>query len=294
MPATVLERHQTSGLPEPVGPAPRPAARRSIDHPGAHTLFGSGWQGKAVRVDIVPQQPACAVPQEGRARDIPIGEQRSGGRAVPDGQPCLWARPLEALDSVGVALSCRRGQELYRQSDATDQWYRLVSGLAKEQALLPDGRHQIVDFLLPGDFFGFGPCNQHQFAVEAVVNGTVVVCYPRREIEMLAERDPSVGMLICQLAIATMSRTQTRMLTLGRTRAPQKVGAFLLEMAERMTDRHADVVTLPMSRYDIADYLGLSVEAVSRSLTKLKCRGSIRLMSTRCVRILDPESLGLG
>jgi len=221
-------------------------------------------------------------------------EQRNEGRAVPAGQASLRESRLEVLDAMAAVVSCRRGQELYRQSDAIDQWYRVVSGLVKEQALLPDGRHQIVNFLLPGDFFGFGPCNQHQFAAEAVVNGTVLVSYPRREIEMLAERDPSVAILIYQLAIATMSRSQARTLTLGRTRAPQKVGAFLLEMAERMAGTHADAVTLPMSRYDIADYLGLSVEAVSRSLTKLKCRGSIRLMSTRCVRILDPESLGLG
>lgn len=291
--ATVLQHHQINAPPEPAGLVPRSAARGSIDHPGAHTLPGSGRQGKAERVDIVTQQSAFVVPQEGRTRNMPIGGQRRGGPAVRDGQPGLRARPLQALDSVGAILSCRRGQELYHQSDATDRWYRVVSGLAKEQALLPDGRHQIVDFHLPGDFFGFDLCNQHQFAVEAVVNGTVVVWYPRREIEMLAERDPGVGMLIYELAIAAMSRAQARMLTLGRTRAPQKVGAFLLEMAERMTDRHADAVTLPMSRYDIADYLGLSVEAVSRSLTKLKSCGAIRLTSTRCVRILDPEALEL-
>jgi len=225
---------------------------------------------------------------------MPTGEQRGGGRALPDGQPCLRASPLEALDSVGAVLSCRRGQELYRRSDAADHWYRVVSGLAKEQALLPDGRHQIVDFLLPGDCFGFGTRDQHQFAAEAVVNGTVVIAYPRREIEMLAERDPSFAMLICQLAIATMSRSQARTLTLGRTRAPEKVGSFILEMAERMADRQADAVTLPMSRYDIADYLGLSVETVSRCLTKLKCRGAIRLTDTRCVRILALADLDLG
>lgn len=294
MPTTVLQRHQNSVLHEPVGPAPRPAACSSIGFPAAYTLLRSGRQGKSVRGDMVTQEPACAVPQERRTRDMPIGARRSGSRAVPDGQSCLRPNPLERLDLVAAVVSCRRGQELYHQSDAVDQWYRVVSGLVKEQALLPDGQHQIVNFLLPGDFFGFGTCNQHQFSVEAVVNGTVLVSYPRREIEMLAEHDPSVGMLICQLVIATMSRTQARTLTLGRTRAPQKVGAFLLEMAERTADRHADAVTLPMPRYDIADCLGLSVEAVSRSLTKLKCHGAIRLTSTRCVRILDPEALKLG
>jgi CRP-like cAMP-binding protein len=255
---------------------------------------GSGSRAMSVRVDALMQQPAGIALRGAPAPDLPTGEPLGREQAAHDGRPRLWASAPEVLDFAGTTLSCRRGQELYRQSDAADAWYRVVSGLAKEQALMPDGRHQIVDFLLPGDFFGFGSYDRHQFAVEAVLNGTVLVCYPRREIEMLAERDPSIAMLIYHLAIATMSRSQARTLTLGRTRAPQKVGAFLLEMAERMADQHADTVTLQMSRYDIADYLGLSVEAVSRAITRLKCRGIIRLTSTRRVRILNPEALALG
>ena len=213
---------------------------------------------------------------------------------MPAGQASHPESRLEVLDEMAEVFSSHRGQVLYRQGDVGDRWYRVVSGLAKAQALLPDGRHQIVDFLLPGDFFGFGTNNQHQFAVEVIANDTVLVAYPRRKIEMLAERDPRAGVLICQVVIATMSRAQSRTLTLGRTRAPQKVGAFLLEMVERMAGTRSDAITLPMSRYDIADYLGLSVEAVSRSLTKLKCRGAIRLTSTRCVSILDADALELG
>lgn len=219
---------------------------------------------------------------------------RSDGRSVPAGQTSHGDSRFELFGAMAAVASSHRGQVLYRQGDAIDQWYRVVSGLAKEQALMHDGRHQIVDFLLPGDFFGFGMNSEHQFAAEVIANGTVLIAYPRRQIEMLAERDPSVGLLICQLMIATMSRAQSRTLTMGRTRAPQKVGAFLLEMAVRMAGTRADAVTLPMSRYDIADYLGLSVEAVSRSLTRLKCRGAIRLTSTRCISILDSGALEFG
>ena len=282
MPATALPHDLTRGLPEPVVTLPRPSADRCLQQPGA------------VRVDIVSRQPGFAVPPGGRAHTAPTGEQPGGGRAAADGQRRLRPGPLEALSSVGAVLSCRRGQELYRRSDAADHWYQVVSGLAKEQALLSDGRRQILDFLLPGDCFGFGTQDQHQFAAEVVVNGTVVIAYPLREIERLVQRDPNFAMLICQLAISTMSRSQARTLTLGRTRAPQKVGSFILDMAERMADKPADAVTLPMSRYDIADYLGLSVETVSRCLTKLKCRGAIRMTNTRCVRILALEGLDLG
>jgi CRP-like cAMP-binding protein len=211
---------------------------------------------------------------------------------VSDARICLKPKPLAALESVAAFVSCRRGQEVYRQTDATDRWYRIHSGLAKRYALLADGRQQILDFLLPGDLFGFGARNQHQFTVEVVVDDTVLASYPRREVEMLAERDPSVARLICAEAFEALSRSQARMLILGRTSAPQKVGAFLLEMAERLAGGRGETVTLPMSRYDIADYLGLSVEAVSRSLTKLKGCGVISLTGTRCVRILDRDALG--
>lgn len=282
MPATALPHDLTPGPPEPLVAPPQPSADRCLQQPGA------------VRVDIVSRQPGFAVPPRGRAHTEPTGEQPGGGRAASDGQTRFRPSPLEALSSVGAVISCRRGQELYRRSDAADHWYQVVSGLAKEQALLSDGRRQILDFLLPGDCFGFGTRDQHQFAAEVVINGTVVISYPRREIERLAEHDPNLSMLICQLAIATMSRAQARTLTLGRTWAPQKVGSFILEMAERMADRRADAVTLPMSRYDIADYLGLSVETVSRCLTKLQCRGAIRLTTTRRIRILALETLELG
>jgi CRP/FNR family transcriptional regulator, nitrogen fixation regulation protein len=245
-------------------------------------------------VETVAQQATRTVAREPQTPHTPIGGRRSRDHAMSDARPCLGSQPLEALDSMAAVVSCRRGQEVYRQTDAIDRWYRVLSGLAKEHALMADGRHQIVDFLLPGDFFGFGARNQHQFTVEVVADGTLLASYARREVETLAERDPGLGRLIREEAFEAMSRAQARMLALGRTRAPQKVGAFLLEMAERLAGGRAGAIALPMSRYDIADYLGLSTEAVSRSLTKLKGCGAIRLAGARRVSILDRDALEWG
>jgi CRP/FNR family transcriptional regulator, nitrogen fixation regulation protein len=129
--------------------------------------------------------------------------------------------------------------------------------------------------LLPGDFFGFAHGYEHHFfVVEAMIEGTAVARYSRRRLEMLAATDPQVAARVREIAFETISRLERRMLTLGRMTALEKVGSFLLEMAER-SSKETEEVVLPMSRYDIADYLALAVETVSCALTDFKHRGAI-------------------
>jgi CRP-like cAMP-binding protein len=155
----------------------------------------------------------------------------------------------------------------------------------------PDGRRQIVGLLLPGDFFGFTVGEEYDFSVEAVMEGTVLASYPRRRAEMLADSDSRLARELREVAFEALSRLLAQLLILGRVTASEKVGSFILEMAARMSDGHADRVVLPVSRYDIADYLAVSVETVSRSLTDLKQRGVISLSGTRIVKIVDREAL---
>ena len=217
---------------------------------------------------------------------------------MPGLSVCLNAdRPRKSqsfLRSLALMTSCHRGQEIYGPDQPAEQWYCVISGLARKYALAPGGRRQIVDFLLPGDFFGFTARDRHVFAVEAVLEGTVVARYPRRRLEMIADSDPELARMLRDVAFEAMSRLQARILILGRTTAVEKVGAFLVEMAERLPGGTAEMVALPMSRYDIADYLALSVETVSRALTDLKHSGAITLAKTRRVRINDRAALEEG
>jgi CRP-like cAMP-binding protein len=157
-----------------------------------------------------------------------------------------------------------------------------------------DGRRQIVDLLLPGDVFGFTAGEEYDSTVEAIAEGTVVAAYPRRRAEMLSDSDPQLAREIRHIAFLAMARLQAQLLIVGRITAPEKVGSFILEMAKRLSAEHGNSVALPMSRYDIADYLAVSVETVSRALTDLKHRGVIKLSGTRIVRIVDRDALEEG
>jgi CRP/FNR family nitrogen fixation transcriptional regulator len=196
-----------------------------------------------------------------------------------------------SLDSVAVIMSWHRGQEIYTQGDPAEFWYRIRSGAARCYAMRPDGRRRIVDLLLPGDHFGFAAGDEHEFTVEAVAEGTSAARYPRWRLEALADSDPRLARDIRSMAFQALLRTQMQLLTIGRVTALQKVSSFLIDFASRLPEKSENSIVLPVSRYDIADYLALSVETVSRSLSDLKQRGIIGMRGSRHVRIIDRAAL---
>jgi CRP/FNR family nitrogen fixation transcriptional regulator len=196
--------------------------------------------------------------------------------------------PPSPTESLGTLRRYGADERIYRQDEFPDYWYRLVAGAARKCTQISDGRRQIVDFLLPGDLFGFhtGDCS-----VECVVANTTVVRYPRREMESLMEADPQLAREVREFAFESIHRMQSRVILLGRSRAMERVCGFLLEMAHRAQIESLGTVSLPMSRYDIADYLALAVETVSRSLTTLRSKRLIAFLDTRHFRILDRKAL---
>lgn len=200
--------------------------------------------------------------------------------------------PRSAMESLAVSRPCNRGDQIYSCEDPVDSWYRIVSGMARKSTIFADGRRRIIDFLMPGDFFGFSARERRYFDVEAVTDRAVVAIYSRRAVEQLAETDAYLARRLRDLAFESISRLQARILILGRVTALRKVGAFLVEMADRSSNRPDVPVVLMMSRYDIADYLALSVETVSRAITRLQDEGSIALEGKHEIRLLDRDRLG--
>jgi CRP-like cAMP-binding protein len=224
-----------------------------------------------------------------------VTQRHAGDGSVASAQtfttPDRSRDPIDLIDAFATRRRYRRGQEIYGRGEPTGTWYRVVSGMARQCASFSDGRRQILAFLLPGDFFGFAVADQHHFSVEAVVEGTVIARYPGDRVEALVAANPGLGERIRRMAFESMARMQARMLSLGRMTARERVVSFLVEMAGRSGAGAAEEVVLHMSRYDVADYLALSVETVSRTLTSLRQRGAITLANTHQVRISDREAL---
>jgi CRP/FNR family nitrogen fixation transcriptional regulator len=209
----------------------------------------------------------------------------------------------ESLERLAIVSQYGTGQPVYRSNEAADNWFRLLSGAARKTTLSSDGRRHIVDFLLPGDFFGFCASSGYAFNVEVIEPGTRIARYTRDTAERLADSDPQVARLVRRTAFASINRLQRRTVILGCRSALEKVSAFLLEMLERgrngpdgryeSNGRHGPDSSfyLPMSRYDIADYVALAVETLCRTLTSLRTRGAIAFPDARRIRICDRRVL---
>jgi CRP/FNR family nitrogen fixation transcriptional regulator len=196
---------------------------------------------------------------------------------------------LKRLDALAKIMPCNRGQEIAGDPGPSGHWYYVIIGAVRRCAVRSDGRRQIVDLMLPGDFF-FVSENQSEATIEAIADDTVLAGYPGRRVEGLADRDPEFARELRRVAFQSLTRSQAQLLIIGRITALEKVAAFLLSLDGRGSDRRGQV-DLPISRYDIADYLAVSVETVCRSITDLQQRGVIALTGKRTVKILNRGAL---
>jgi CRP/FNR family nitrogen fixation transcriptional regulator len=173
------------------------------------------------------------------------------------------------------------GAEIYADGGRAEAIYQVEYGAIRVYRLLADGRRQISAFHLAGEIFGFEADNAHHFFAEAITSTSL------RRFRLSPGADISRDLL--PLALRSLMRAQDHLLVLGRHTAIERVAAFLIDMAERQgASGHVD---LPMSRMDIGDYLGLTIETVSRVFSRLKERKIIRLTNSRSVEILKWDAL---
>ena len=190
--------------------------------------------------------------------------------------------------AVGVVMTFGRNAEIYAEGEPAGYVYKVVSGVVRISKLLPDGRRQISAFHLPGEMFGFEAEDVHHASAEAVVP-VKVIAY--KWDGLLNHGKQSFGVIreLLTLAVKGWRHTQDHLLLLGRKNALERLAAFLLEMDARTGFTH--VLDLAMPRHDIADYLGLTLETVSRMFAELKEMGALKLESARRVHLLDPAKL---
>jgi CRP/FNR family nitrogen fixation transcriptional regulator len=194
----------------------------------------------------------------------------------------------DILEMLGTVVTARAGTEIYGEGDEATAWYRVQSGVLRTCKLLPDGRRQIEDFLFPGDFFGLETRGEHSFGAEAITSATVVR-YSRPRLTAAAASNTRLAARLLDVTLGQLDKVHNRLVLLGRKTAEEKLASFLLEMLDRSTK--ADAIDLTMSRTDIADYLGLTIETVSRTFSMMKHEGVIALPNAQHVEILDRDML---
>jgi CRP/FNR family transcriptional regulator, nitrogen fixation regulation protein len=198
-------------------------------------------------------------------------------------------RPPEAiLLATGPVLNLPRGSEIYAEGNPADILLKVLSGLVRTCKFKRDGRRQIDAFYTRDDVFGFEAGICYSLSAEAVTDCTLI-SYRLRDVAILASKHQEFADQLYTYSLLSLVRSQDHTRILGHTSATEKLAAFLIECSERSPIKGS--ILLGMSRTDIADYLGLTEETVSRALSQLRKQSFIELLSARHIRILDLSRL---
>ena len=225
---------------------------------------------------------------------------------LPQGHPCqgcevrdkavcgvLDCDRLEEFRNLGWTLKLAPGQALFHEGDPATRVFTLTRGTLKLYKLLADGRRQVTGFLHPGDFLGISVDDEHAFSAEALEDSQLC-WFPRARFDDFVEDQPKMERELYRMAAHELAAAQQQFVLLGRKTASERLASFLLLLADRTSaaeGKKSAMVRLPMSRSDIADYLGLTKETVSRVISSLKRDRIIRLESLEMIRILDRGGL---
>lgn len=221
---------------------------------------------------------------------------------LPAGHPCLGCEArgkavcsvldcncLGEFRRLGTKLSLGAGHTLFFEGEPATRVFTLTRGSLKLYKLFSDGRRQIVGFLGAGDFLGISVDDEHAYTAEALED-VEVCCFPRTLFDSFIEGHPAMERELYRLAAHELAASQLQLTLLGRKTAAERLASFLLQLmhkAERFGDRETNIVDLPMNRADIADYLCLTKETVSRILSTFRAARLIRLRRVDQVQILD-------
>jgi CRP/FNR family transcriptional regulator, nitrogen fixation regulation protein len=195
---------------------------------------------------------------------------------------------LVELEQIGTRFNLARNQEIYAEGDSTDYWYKVIAGTVRICKVLADGRRYIAEFCFSGDCFGLDTTCERSFSAEAV-SDALVIRLPRNTSERLIDQNTALARVLRETMLRDLANAHGRMLLLGRMTAAERVATFLIEMFDRC-DR-TKKIDLPMSRNDIADYLGLTIETVCRVLSSFKREGIIAVPNAHTVELKDRNAL---
>jgi CRP/FNR family transcriptional regulator, nitrogen fixation regulation protein len=238
-----------------------------------------------MQLSLNDHQPWRQAPAHSARYPAPPPRLRSADGGVPP-----QAIVLGALQPIGVTARVARGRQIFVEGEAAAHWYWLASGAVQVCSFAEHGKRHVAELVLPGDLFGLEACARRGATAEAA-RDAVVVAYPRARAEALVDADPRLARAFREVACGRLQHAQACLFRLGKTSALARVASFLLEMGERCRRGADGSVDVPITCDDIADYLGLTSETVSRALTELRRRGAIRLPARQSIHLADRAAL---
>jgi len=207
---------------------------------------------------------------------------------------CAALDPTELAEVAKVMTEATLppGGMLFHEGTPADYVMNVTGGAVKLFKLLGDGRRQILGFRFAGDFLGLSAGADYVYSAEAL-NESRLCRFPRKKLDGLRERFPRLDRRLLSLSIEELTAAQEQLLLLGRKTAEERLVSFLILLSQGQVRRglKPDPITLPMTRSDIADYLGLTIETVSRTFSALKKKGLIELQDTTHVHLVDRDKL---
>ncbi len=199
---------------------------------------------------------------------------------------------LSRLEQLHTIINLESEDGLFMEGDDATFFFTVLSGALRLSKLLPDGRRQITGFVLPGEFIGLSLGDIYVDNAEALTDASLCR-FNVSDLERIGQENPEMDSRLLTMTNSTLTQARDHMLLLGRMKAPEKIASFLIGLMDRAAaaDQPTDPLRLPMSRADIADYLGLTIETVSRTFTRLKVDKVISLPEHNRVQIENMEAL---
>jgi len=237
-------------------------------------------------------------------RHLPPAEPRQTkdiGSAAPCGACALRHAAVHSgvdevefskLVAISTKINLGRKQTLFTEGEPAEQLYSILDGAMMVYKLIPDGRRQITGFLFAGDILGLAREGRYARSAEAIIE-SCLYSYPMRKVEKFVQRYPTMERRLAEVTRQELVEAQEQMLLLGRKTARERVASFLLKMERHSKDRgvYNGEIFIPMSRHIIADYLGLTTETVSRTLSDLKRADMICSGDEQRIRLSDTAAL---
>lgn len=231
---------------------------------------------------IIDTGPSVHLAEAAVKQRIAVGIEMKKLSFVGEGYQC-------GLSAIGSTLNFAENRRIYGEGDEADRFFKVAQGIVRTCTFLSDGRRQIDTFYLPGNVFGIEGDAAHNLSAETVCDSTVI-SYRRRDLRALAVNSEEFSQQLFSYAMQNLARAQRHAVLLGRRCAVEKLAAFLTDWAA-YSPPMSEFLTLEMPRHDIADYLGLTIETISRTFAQLVGKALIELPTARQVRLIDPEGL---